>query len=381
MIRVILLFLLCISTKTEAQTSVLKLADSLYINGNYSKAITQYKLYERQDEVYDKITKSYLAIGNYDEALKNYEANIIANPNDALLKYDYAKLLLSTKKYKEASVLFNDLINVDYKNPNYHYQLGLALEKLEDDTAINRFISAYNLDQAHQKAIYKIALYYLENKRHQKVDAYTNTGLESYPNNVELINLKAQNYYWQKDYENAAIWFEKLLELGESNQFIHESLSLCYAEMFNYIKAIEYGLSALKFEPKNITNLYLLGKLYYENNDFVNAEKHIKHSLELQDVPLDTEYSKLAAVLNKQKKYDEAIVALKNALTENSDHIETEFFLLITKDNYYTDLDTRIKIHEDFKKKVSSQYYSEYIDGHIKELKEEKFIKKGRKTD
>lgn len=76
--------------KTEAQTSVLNFADSLYAKGNYSKAIEQYKLYNTPKEIYNKIAKSYMAIGNYDEALKNYEAYIIENPNDALIKFDYA---------------------------------------------------------------------------------------------------------------------------------------------------------------------------------------------------------------------------------------------------------------------------------------------------
>uniref|UniRef100_UPI004047F824 tetratricopeptide repeat protein n=1 Tax=Mariniflexile sp. TaxID=1979402 RepID=UPI004047F824 len=379
--RIVFLFLVFILNKTEAQTSVLIIADSLYANGNYSKAITQYKLFQNQADVYDKIARSYVAIGNFDEALKNYKASIEVKPHDALLKYDYARLLLSVKKYKEASILFNDLIHVDYNNPNYHFQLGLVLEKLEDDSAINRFISAYNLDQTHQKAIYKIALYYLQNKKYKLVDKYTNTGLESYPNNVELINLKAQNFLWQEEFESSVIWFEKLLELGESNQFIYESLCFCYAKMFKYNKAIENGLNALKSEPKNVNNLYILGNLYYENNDFVNAEKYIKRSLELKDVPLDAEYAKLATVLNQQKKYEEAIVALNKALKENPGNAETEFFLLITKDNYYADLDVRIKIHEDFKKKFPTDHYSEYIDSRIKKLKEEKFIKEGKKMD
>lgn len=50
MIRFLILFLL-ILFKTEAQTSVLNIADSLYANGNYSKAIAQYQLYKNQPEV------------------------------------------------------------------------------------------------------------------------------------------------------------------------------------------------------------------------------------------------------------------------------------------------------------------------------------------
>ena len=39
-------------------------ADSLYLQGNYSKAIEAYKSYESNDKVYEKIAKAYIALGN-----------------------------------------------------------------------------------------------------------------------------------------------------------------------------------------------------------------------------------------------------------------------------------------------------------------------------
>ena len=95
--RILLIIILTLAIKTEAQTSVLQYADSLYINGNYSKAIEMYNQVENQLNVYDKIAKAFVAIGNYDEALFNYEKSIEVNPNNALVKYEYARLLSKTK--------------------------------------------------------------------------------------------------------------------------------------------------------------------------------------------------------------------------------------------------------------------------------------------
>ena len=115
MSKTILLFLLLICFKTEAQTSVLNVADSLFAHGNYSKAITQYKTHKNQSEVYYKIAKSYIAIGNYDEALINYESAVKTNPENTLLKYDYGKFLYRTKKFKKAAEVFNQLVYKDYE--------------------------------------------------------------------------------------------------------------------------------------------------------------------------------------------------------------------------------------------------------------------------
>lgn len=381
MIRSALIFLLLIVFRTEAQTSVLNVADSLYARGNYSKAIEHYKQYKTPSEVYNKIAKSYVAIGNYDEAIKNYEAYVTANPNDALTTFEYAILLSQTKKNKEASRVFKDLINVDNKNPNYHYQLGLVLERMNDSTAIESYRSTFQLDSTHQKAIYKISKYFLQNGKNQLAEDYADIGLKTYENNVELISLKAQNYYLKKNYKNAAIWFEKLIQLGESSGFVHKQLSLCYYGLYEFEKAIEQRQLALEFNPGDAESIYTLGTYYYKNSDFANAEKYIKEALDLMDNPMDAEYAQLAVVLNSQKKYDEAITALKKAIKENPENIGAEFMLVLTKDRFYADIDSRIQAYEDFKKRFPSDNYAEYIDGRISELKTEKFIKEGAVND
>jgi len=69
MIKRLFVLILFIQLNAEAQSSALALADSLYANGNYSKAIDAYKKHSNQDEVYSKIAKSYIAIGNFGKAI------------------------------------------------------------------------------------------------------------------------------------------------------------------------------------------------------------------------------------------------------------------------------------------------------------------------
>ncbi|GAA3553439.1 tetratricopeptide repeat protein [Snuella lapsa] len=381
MIRFTKLLFLFVLFKAEAQTSVLNMADSLYINGNYSKAIEQYKLYKEQSVVLDKIAKSYVAIGNYDEALKNYKASIDENPEKALLKYEYAKLLYKTKKYNEAAIVFNELVYLDHKNPNYHYELGLALERINDSTAANRFYNAIELDSTHQKAIYSLAKIYLKKGKNTLADKYIDIGLLSYGNNKELINLKAQNFYLRKQYEKAAVWFEKLIALNESSQFIHEKLSYSYAKIMEYEKAIEQGLEALKYEPNNSGNLYMQGQLYERINDFENAEKYIAESLELQDVSLEEGYKSLGMVLNRQEKHKEAIEAFNRAIHENPKSDSAHFYLIYTKDHYYKDIDTRIALYEAFKERFPKSSYINMANFRIRALNKEKFVKNDLNTD
>ncbi|MEZ4797252.1 MAG: tetratricopeptide repeat protein [Flavobacteriaceae bacterium] len=372
--KLIIIFSIVI-LKTEAQTSVLQLADSLYLHGNYSKAIEAYKSYNNQDEVYQSIAKAYIALGNYDEALLNYENSLKTNSKDALVLFDYGKLLSKVKRYKEALEVFYQLIDIDYKNPNYHYESGLVLQQLGDSTDQNRFRNAYDLDNTHQKAIFQIAKFHLIKRQHNIVDKYVDIGLSFYENNKELISLKAQNFYWKEDYENAAKWFERLIELNESSQFIHEKLSFCYDRIYEPQKAIEHQLLAVKYDPKNATNLFILGQLYERVSDYENVVKYYKESIEIQDIPLDHEYIKLATAYNLIDKQKEAIDAFKRAIDENPNNHQAQFFLVLTLDKYYKDIDARIKLFENYKDKFPESPFRVIAERKLTELKEERHMK------
>ena len=362
--------------KTEAQTSVLGVADSLYAVGNYSKAIESYNSHNNPHEIFERIAKSYVALGNYDTALSYYAKALEAYPDNALLKFNYAKLLSNTKKYKEAALLFEELIYRDHTNPNYHYEAGLILESMQDSTAINQFRMTYDLDNTHQKAIYKIARKFLVDRKHDVSLKYINIGLDSYANNVELISLKAQNYYWLEDYRESAKWFEKLIDLGESSQFIHEKLAFCYTRHYQYSQAIEQGKLALQYDPKNFSNLFIQGQMYEGMQDYVNAAKYMALALEIRDIPLDDEYKRLGYAYNLQGKYKEGIEALNKSLKINPNNEQAKFYLLNAKYEYYNDVDTKIALHQEFLEKNANSPFKYWVEKRLKELKEEKFMKK-----
>jgi tetratricopeptide (TPR) repeat protein len=372
-----LLFILIsvlVGFNADAQPAVLNTADSLYSNGNYSKAIDTYKTYSNQDEVSAKIAKAYVAIGTYDSALVYYKLAAETEPKNGLVLYEYARLLSKTKNFEASIEVFDNLMNIDYRNPNYHYEMGLALERMKDSTALNRFRSAYDLDQTHQKAIYKIAKHFLIKRKHETSHRYIDKGLESYESNVELISLKAQNYYYQDDNHNARAWFEKLIAMGESSEFIHTKLSMLHAEFSDYELAIEQRKLVLKYNAYSSESMLLIGSYYNRLKDYESAEKYIRQSLDLKDVPLDYEYQLLGTVLNRQDKHKEAIEAFQISLKENPDNISSEFYILSTKDKYYADVDSKIKLYEDFRDKYPETLYAKFASRRITELKEEQFI-------
>ena len=370
-LKLLLLYVVCIGP-LAAQN--LQTADELYATGNYTKAIEAYKNSEDVASVLDKIAKAYIAIGNYEEGANYYKKAIEENPDDLLLKYDYAKLLSRTKSYDTANNLFRNLIKKDSLNPNYHYELGLVLQKQNDTLAQGSFLKTFKLDETHQKAIFKIAKQLIIKRNFKEAHVFLDKGLENYANNVELISLKAQAYYYQDYFTHAVVWFNKLIDLGEVSEFIHEKLSLSYAQNSDYEDAIYHRKQALKYNPFDANAIYVIGTYYQRLSDFEKAEDYIASSLELKDVSLSQEYQTLGTVLNRQKKYEAAIKAFQKALSEDPSNVMVEFFLLRTKDEFYADIDAKIAMYEKYLSKNKKSMFVAYAEKRLKALKEEKFL-------
>lgn len=374
MIKLFLTLILLIQFNAEAQSSALAVGDKLYASGNYTKAIETYKSLQNLDDVYDKIAKAYIAIGNYGEGLLNYEKAIKANEDNLLLKYEFAKFLTKTKAYKKANLLFTDLIVLDSLNPNYHYELGIVLEKQKDTLALQEFKKTFDLDQTHQKAIFKIAKRHLIKRNFELAHQFIDKGLENYADNIELISLKAQTYYHQEYYTHSVVLFKKLLDLGENSEFIHEKLSLSYAQNSDYEDAIYHRKQVLKFSPNDANAIFVIGTYYERLSDYEKAEKYVAKALKLQDVSLTKEYQRLGTIYNRQKKYEKAIKTFQKALKEDPSNISAEFFLLKTKDEFYADVDSKIKLYENYIEKHKKSPFLVFAQRRLKALKQEKFI-------
>jgi tetratricopeptide (TPR) repeat protein len=351
-------------------------ADELFALGNYTKAIELYKGSNDLEQVYDKIARSYVAIGNYGEGINYYKKAIAANPENNLLQYAYAKLLKRTKKFDNAKTLIQGLIASDSLNPNFHYELGLVLEQQNDSLASTAFNKTYQLDPSHQKAIFKIAKHCIIKARFEEAHKLIDKGLEGYSENVELISLKAQAYYFQEYYSHAIVWFKKLLELGESSEFIQEKLSLSYAQNSDYEDAIFHRKEALKYNPFDANAIFVIGSYYERLGDYENAELYYAKALEIQDLSLANEYQKLGTVLNRQKKYDEAIKAFQKSLKEDPEDYMSEFFLIRTKEEYYADKEAVIQLYENFIEKYRDTPISAVASRQLDHLRKETFLQK-----
>jgi len=389
--------------KTEAQTSVLKTADSIIETGNYQAALAEIKKIENPsfemlkkianiyqkvgdnskaikyynkafilkptDKIKEQLGKSYQSIGNPDKAIQLYNEVLHTNPNNLLLKYNLAKLYMSEKKVEKAIELFNELSKKDSLNPNYQFQLGVAYEKLGKSgfaNSANSFLKAYKIDSLHLKSIYNLAKFYRKLKFKDSATLFINKGLKINPKSINFNQLKANDAFLNKKFDTALVYLKKLEDLNFKTMFTYKMYGLTYLNMKNFDKAEEYFIIAQRIDFKDASVTYNLGLVEKEMKNFKKAEMSFLMSIYYQKPKLDKNYYQLGLMQLEQKEIKRALLSFEKGLKDNWKNYQLLFQLAMTSDDYYKD------------KKIALQHFEKYIESFSDRDKESTLYAKQR---
>ena len=413
MIKKITLLLILLIFKAEAQTSVLNSVDSIlasgdyrkalhllekiedpssevleksaYIyqnTGNYTKAIEYFtKAYTKKpsNKIKEEIGNSHEFLGNYDKAIGLYEEVLKANPDNLLLKYRMAKLLMGERQVERSIELLNELSKKDTLNPNYHYQLGVAYEKLGSEGIIksgNSFLKAYKIDSTHLKSIYNLAKFFEQLRFKDSTMLFIDRGLKINPNSINFNQLKAKHSFFNEELDTALVYLKKLEDLNYKTKFTYKLYGLVYLKQEEYKKAEDVLKKAQKIDFQDPDTAFNLGLAYEGMKNYKFAEMSFMLSIMNQKPELDKNYLKLGMiqlVLNEQKR---AITSFEKGLENNSRNHELLFQLALTSDNYYKDKKIALKHYEDYIRwfEGKDKKTTEFVSQRIKNIKKELFM-------
>ncbi|WP_340075991.1 tetratricopeptide repeat protein [Leptobacterium sp. I13] len=355
-----------------AQYDSNKIADSLYLLGNYSKAIAYYQKGESTINNQISIAKAYNAIGNYDGAIQKYEQIIAKDSLQIIAQYELGKLYYKTSQTNKAKSIFKLLVKKDSLNPNYYYQIGMIKMQEKDSSFIVDLKKAVKIDSTHLKSIQEIAKHYLINFTKDSTLYYTDLGLRFYKNSPALTSLKGQ-YLYTVDKDSAAIVeFEKLLTLGQKTEFIYEKLANAYLSLNDYENALKYYEILLVIDDENPRTHYNMGIAYQQKQENEKAIYHIEESLRLKYVSKANEYLKLTELYKDINDLKNTIKYYKLLINEVPDYTMGYYQLALMSDVYYKDPNVKLYHFQNFRDKASSENkMTEYADRRISELKAE----------
>lgn|GEM_PF-1441690 len=382
---IICVWLFACSYNTEAQTSVLSVADTLmtkgdyknalrvlhevenpphqiihkiatiyHQSGNYSKAISFYDMsYAQQpsDLTKEQIGKCYLALGNQLKAITLFEEVVAAHPENLNLRASLAKLYLAERKSKKAIELFKALEEADPDNPNYSFQLGMAYlgqGKSFFFKSISSFLATYNKDSMHLKSIYQLAKAYEDLKFKDSTLLFIRKGLAISPKHINFNQLLVKESYRQQQYDTALVYLDRLDTLGFKTKFTATMYGLCYLEKHDYEKAKAKFTEARGFEFNDPLASYHLGLAEMGLKEYPSAIRNFNLSIILAKPSLEDQYLQLGAAYTHQQQLKKALEAYEKGVENAPENAALMFQWALLSEQYYKDKSIALDRYESY---------------------------------
>jgi len=398
--------------KTEAQSSVFVVVDSLLVEGNYQKALTllentvpkTFLIFEKTASIYQsvgnenkalhflnkaleiensetakvKLAQLYLAIGLTSKSIETYEYLIEKDTSNLLAANSLGKLYLSLNQAEKAEKIYRYLMKMDTVNPNYPYQLAESLEKQNKHLEMGQsYLDAYKLDTLHLKSIFGLAKFFKALNFKDSTSLFIDKGLKIDSNNINFNQLKANELYFLKDFNGALTYLKKLDSLNFISIQIYEMFGMCYYNLQDFEQAEIYFRNAIKLDPDNSQILYRLASLYYDKKDNKMATFYLHRSISSVKPDVDKQYYLLGVISKEENNLKAAIDNFEKSYQNNYINYKALFELSVTSDIYYDDKKIALKKFQQFVAKFKSkdETMTAYAEGRIKEIKKQYFLK------
>ena len=215
--------------------------------------------------------KEHYNAGSYSKALLLYMDMVNTSYSYKLL-YEIGRCYYKLGNFNDAEIYFKQSISLEQeKNPSYLYLGNLFFKRQEPDLAIEHWITAYSQKPDDEAVCLNLATtYFSKNMRFQSLYFY-----EKY-----LRYAKDKNSDFYKDVKKSMDGFSKLA--SEFYQKAQKAIAMNDKE--TAIQALMY--SATNY-PISFDVNYLLGKLFYEKEDYMQALIYLKQAYCLDNKSLD----------------------------------------------------------------------------------------------
>lgn len=373
------IIIICLITfKAEAQVSASVIADSLYATGNYTSAINYYAK-EVSQKGSLQIARAYNAIGNYDKSIAQYESLISESPEMQIARFELGKLYIKTKRFDDGRKLFTGLVRDDANNPQFLYYQGESFRELDQPaSSLVAYKKAVAVDSTHLKSIFQLGKYFVITRERANAIEYLDKGLNFYPNDVSLINLKALALYNNGEFEKALPLFERLIELGERKEFVYTKLADCYYNIWELEKAKSTYKHLIFLDEDNENAYFNLGHVFFKDRQRDSATYFIKKSIEVQKVTFEREYESLARFARTEEDLATALKYYRLAFDEDPSDYRVYYQICTLIDQTSKDTKVKLEYYESFIGKFGKKkpYLSDFVIKRISKLKQEQHLAK-----
>ncbi|MBI3601163.1 MAG: tetratricopeptide repeat protein [Nitrospinae bacterium] len=185
------------------------------------------------------IDNFYIKKGMYDTAIKEFKEGLTLNPNDLLMKFEFAELLKKQRQYRDAIKLFQEIAKKYDKKEWLHFEMGVSYREMGDiENALKEF--------EREERLYS-----------GKADTHHQRGII---------------YRLQGKYEKSLTEFEQAIAINPKVEWVHHEIGVTYWNMGDIKNAVKELEIEDKSYPEKAVTLYSLYSISAENGKREYAE-------------------------------------------------------------------------------------------------------------
>lgn len=204
----------------------------------------------------------YQSEGNYDKAISQYKEVLVLDPSNSETYNSIGIVYMNTNQPEKARANFDQALEFDADNLNPRNNLtSLYIQQGELEKAISETEAVLEKDSGNATAYSNLAAIYQEQGQLSEAIEAAEAALESDPDFANAHNTLGQIYIEQGHYSEAQSEFEKFLALQPNNSLAHNNLGTALAKQGYLQEAKAEYEKAVEVDPHNtqvIQNLQIL---------------------------------------------------------------------------------------------------------------------------
>ncbi len=349
-----------ISSKSDSLKDVQRASDLVVdaaideMEGKFAEAILNYQEALKLDEkpgVHYAISKSYMRLNKVEPALEHAKKAVESEPGDAEYQTLLGHIYLTTRNADSARAVFERVVKIDSNSNEALFTLAMLYEKDNPVKALKIYKHLFNLVGPDWNILVKIAELnakldktdetvstfeklikqdpsklniqklliqtYIQRKNYDKAIEKTADALVLFPNDVNIIEMRAQAFIRKEEWQNGADEYIKLIhnkkitfetKIKIAGGFLNEAL--------DDSTLLDISVQVLKEIEKDSTTWQgnsMLGEVYgKEKNDSLSI-LYYKKAAKLAEWNSQV-WSKLGIALFQAGKYEECVDEMKSAI-------------------------------------------------------------------
>jgi tetratricopeptide (TPR) repeat protein len=298
----------------------------------------------------------------YDKAAEQYRSIIKSHPDNMDAHLYLGAVLAEQSQYSDAIATFEAIAN---KNPKVahraqYYIARVELERGNTTQAIRAFRKSISSKPAYTDAVYDLAMLYEKQDEKQQAFVLLKSFQDKHGPNEKIAEPLSRYYLEKKDYKQAYRQLEIISAAEPDNLNVRVKMALISIELKDYSIAIAKLKEILAIAPQSDKIRFYLAAVYEEINDKSSAienflkipptssyyqeavihasylykqmgdqdraEAVVKEGIDSRsDIPQF--YALYASLLDDQKKYQEAVDMLKDAIERFPKNEQLMFYI------------------------------------------------------